>query len=158
MTPSLIRANVVAERISWIRRMLASIQGLPLQSYDAFLSDRRNVAAAESYLRRGIEALLDLGRHILAKGFALAVTEYKDIGYKLAEEKVLSQDHGNLLRQIAGYRNRMVHFYHEISNEELYRLCTEDLKDLETILAGLIAWLHDNPNKLDELPDPERGG
>lgn len=49
----------------------------------------------------------------------------------------------------------MVHFYHEISNEELYRLCTEDLKDLETILEGLIAWLQDNPNKLDELPDPE---
>jgi len=33
-------------------------------------SDPRNVASAESYLRRGLEALLDLGRHLLAKGFA----------------------------------------------------------------------------------------
>lgn len=27
------------------------------------------VAAGESFLRRGLEALFDLGRHVLAKGF-----------------------------------------------------------------------------------------
>ncbi len=31
------------------------------------LSDRRNPAAAESYLRRSLEAIFDIGRHILAK-------------------------------------------------------------------------------------------
>ena len=155
MTPGLIRESVVAERISWVRRMLVSIQRLPLGSYDEFTSDPKNAAAAESYLRRGIEALLDLGRHLLTKGFGLAVTEYKDIGLKLAEESVLSRERGALLRQIAGYRNRMVHFYHEVSNEELYRLCTESLKDLEEILEALVIWMLDNPDKLDRLPDTE---
>jgi hypothetical protein len=37
------------------------------------------VGAAESYLRRAVEVLLDMGRHILAKEFALAVSEYKEI-------------------------------------------------------------------------------
>ena len=150
MTPRQIRSTVVAERISWIREMIRSTQMLPLDRYDEFICDPRNIAAAESYLRRCIEALLDLGRHILAKGFAVAATEYKEIGSRLTEERVLSAEQGVLLRQIVGYRNRMVHFYHEITHKELYLLCTQNLKDVETILEALLQWLHNNPEKLDQ--------
>jgi uncharacterized protein YutE (UPF0331/DUF86 family) len=108
------------------------------------------VASAESYLRRGIEALLDLGRHILAKGFGVAAAEYKDIGAGLAHEAVLSKDQGALLRRIAGYRNRMVHFYHEVTREELYQLSTQDLNDLETLLQALIEWLRSHPEITDQ--------
>jgi len=150
MTPTKIRAAVVAERISWVRKMIQSVEALPTDAYDEFVGDPRNVASAESYLRRGIEALLDLGRHILAKGFAVAVTEYKEIGTSLAKEGILSDEHGILLRQIAGYRNRMVHFYHEVSHEELYRLSTQNLKDIENLLEALVHWLRDHPNKMDQ--------
>ena len=149
MTPAKIRATVVAERISWIRKMIQSVQTLPMDSYDEFVNDHRNVASAESYLRRGIEALLDLGRHILAKGFAVAVTEYKEIGDSLSKKGILSHEHGIIFRQIAGYRNRMVHFYHEISNEELYHLSTQNLKDIEDLLEALVRWLKDHPDKMD---------
>jgi len=150
MTPAKIRAAVVTERISWIRKMIQSVEALPMDSYDEFVGDPRNVASAESYLRRGIEALLDLGRHILAKGFAVAVTEYKEIGDSLSKEEVISSGHGTLLRQIAGYRNRMVHFYHEVSYEELYRLSTQNLKDIEDLLEALVQWLRDHPDKMDQ--------
>ncbi len=150
MSPGRIRSNVVTERVSWIREMTASIQTLPLERYKDFVSDSRNIAAAESYLRRSIEALLDLGRHILAKGFAVAVTEYKEIGSTLTKEKVLTDDQGALLRQIAGYRNRMVHFYHEITHKELYLLCTQNLQDIETIMETMVFWLRENPDKLDQ--------
>ena len=149
MTPRQIRSTVVAERISWIREMIRSTQMLPLDRYDEFICDPRNIAAAESYLRRCIEALLDLGRHILAKGFAIAATEYKEIGSRLTEERVLTSEQGALLRQIAGYRNRMVHFYHEITHKELYQLCTQNVEDIDTILDALVQWLHSNPDKLD---------
>ncbi|MGM0423624.1 MAG: type VII toxin-antitoxin system HepT family RNase toxin [Thermodesulfobacteriota bacterium] len=131
MTPSQVRASVVSERAAWVRSMLRSIQDLPINSYDQFASDQRNPAAAESFLRRGIEALLDLGRHLLTKGFGCAVTEYKDIGHKLAEMGIIPDDRVENLRKIAGYRNRMVHFYHEITQEELYNICTSNLTDIE---------------------------
>ena len=149
MTPSQIRATVVAERISWIRKMTGSIENLPIADYDQFLSDPRNCAAAESYLRRAIEALLDLSRHILSKGFAIVVTEYKDIGIRLSEEGVLTQAHGATLRKIAGYRNRMVHFYHEVSQKELYQLCTTNMKDIGIILEALVSWIQKNSDKTD---------
>ena len=150
MTPNLIRASVVSERIAWVREMIRSTRALPVASFEEFIDDSRNIASAESYLRRGIEALLDLGRHILAKGFAVAATEYKEIGPKLAGQGVLPEDQGKLLRQIAGYRNRMVHFYHEVTREELYGLCTKDLEDIEGILDAMVEWLRANPEKIDQ--------
>ena len=79
MTPSRLRATTVLERIAWINQMLAGIRALPMDDFGVFQADPRNIASAESYLRRGLEALFDLGRHLLAKGFGIAVTEYKEI-------------------------------------------------------------------------------
>jgi hypothetical protein len=85
-----IGAKIVAERAAWVRRVLMSARALPLNTYDAFRADPRNAAAAESHLRRALEALLDLGRHVLAKGFGRAVTEYKDVARTLAVDAVLT--------------------------------------------------------------------
>jgi len=76
MTPGKISKEVVSERVSLIQEMIEGIKELPSKNRQEFLGDKRNVAAAESYLRRSLEALLDLGRHILAKGFGYPTTEY----------------------------------------------------------------------------------
>jgi uncharacterized protein YutE (UPF0331/DUF86 family) len=55
------------------------------------------------------------------------------------------------MRRIAGYRNRMVHFYHVVDNQELYSLCTSNLKDLERLLDALLVWLRNNPNHVDQV-------
>jgi uncharacterized protein YutE (UPF0331/DUF86 family) len=150
MTPALIRSSVVAERLAWVRRMVSQMRDLPLDTLDTFLEDSRNVGAAESYLRRGIEALLDLGRHILAKGFAVAASEYKEIGLKLVEQGVLCPEDGQLMRRIAGYRNRMVHFYNEVSSKELYLLSTHHVDDIEHLCDVITAWLRQHPEKMDQ--------
>ena len=59
MTPGMIRAEVVLEKAAWIRRMLAELRRLPLANLEEFVADHRNPAAAESYLRRALEGLLD---------------------------------------------------------------------------------------------------
>ncbi len=67
----------------------------------------------------------------------------------LHAEGVLTQDQAELFRMIAGYRNRMVHFYHEVTDKELYRLSTGNLGDLELLLEALVGWLRAHPEKLD---------
>ena len=149
MTPGPISAVVVADRAAWIRRMLAGIRSLPAQSAQDFAASPQTVAAAESYLRRALEALLDLGRHILAKGFARGVAEYKAIAAALAEEGVLRPDEAELLVRLAGYRNRMVHFYHAVSDEELRLICGDGLGDVEVVLDALRRWLGSHGDRLD---------
>src|SRR5215212_1690451 len=124
MLPGKISKRVVSDRLAWVDRMLSEIHALPLESKSIFMQDSRNIWASESCLRRALEALFDMGRHIAAKGFGEGVTEYKEIAATLNRHEVISADEMNLMRKLAGYRNRLVHFYHDVNAEELYELCS----------------------------------
>ena len=149
MTPSEMRAKTIVDRIGIVRSMLDNLREVPLGSLEEFTSDPRNAPAAESLLRRALEALMDLGRHILAKGFGRGVSEYKKVGTELGEVGVLGRDEAALFRKMAGYRNRMVHLYDEVTTEELYRICTEQLGDFDAILDAIMTWIQHHPETLD---------
>jgi uncharacterized protein YutE (UPF0331/DUF86 family) len=145
MSPAQVQASLVHERLTWIAEMVAGIQRLDLTDMAVFLSDPRNPAAAESFLRRAIEALLDLGRHIAAKGYGLAATEYKAVPDALYGVGVLTADEAATLRQIAGYRNRLVHFYDEVGPEELYDVCAHHVGDIVRVAAAYERWVREHP-------------
>jgi uncharacterized protein YutE (UPF0331/DUF86 family) len=144
VTPDRISQKVVAERSEWVREMLVRIRALPRGSTDEFTADRRNVDAAESCLRRALEALLDLGRHVLAKGFGDAPAEYKEVAGRLGERGVLDAEAADLFIRMAGYRNRLVHFYDHVSEPELYQICTDRLPDVERVLGALHRWIREH--------------
>jgi uncharacterized protein YutE (UPF0331/DUF86 family) len=150
MMPQKISRRIVADRLDWVDKMLAELRSLPLQSKDEFFLDSRNVWTAESCLRRALEALFDLGRHVLAKGFAVGVSEYKEIAQGLREHKVLNAQDADTMRALAGYRNRLVHFYHEISQVELYEISSTQLGDVEQIASALRQWFAKNGDRLDD--------
>lgn len=150
MVPAKLRARVVSARLHWVRQMMREIQNLPLDTLADFTADPRTPAAAESYLRRGLEALLDLGRHLLAKGFGQAASEYKAIANGLGAVGVLDAAEASLLREMAGYRNRLVHFYDEVSVEELYEICTTGLADIERAVVAIERWIREHPAQIDQ--------
>jgi len=150
MTPGGVSARVISRRLQMIQELLQQIRTLPLDSHDTFLADRRNYSIAESCLRRSLEALLDIGRHILAKGYGRAVSEYKQIAALLQEYEALSANEARVLRTLAGYRNRMVHFYYEVTEEELYRICAQELGDFERIGDAYRRWVKQHPDKMEQ--------
>ena len=150
MSPGKLSKRVIGDRLAWIDKMVVEIRALPLDSYEDFSANRRDVWAAESCLRRALEAIFDLGRHILAKGFGQGVTEYKQIASELETAGVLSHSRARLLSTLAGYRNRLVHFYHEVTSEELYEICRNNLDDLLKIKNALRKWVNENPDSIDE--------
>jgi len=111
---------------------------LPQSSLAEFLADRRNPPAAESLLRRAIQAFFDLLRHLVAKSSGRGVLEYKELARVAVAEGLIRDPHlGEVARQIAGFRNRLVHFYQEITWEELYTILRSDLEDFEKLAAEL---------------------
>jgi uncharacterized protein YutE (UPF0331/DUF86 family) len=149
VTPGKVRAVTVVQKAAQVQAMLRGIEGLPLSDRAAFEDDPRNAASAESYLRRALEALLDLGRHILAKGIGQGPAEYKEVALALAREHVLDESEGELLVRLAGYRNRLVHFYDEVSDEELYEICTRHADDVGDLLEALLGWVGRHPELVD---------
>jgi uncharacterized protein YutE (UPF0331/DUF86 family) len=149
VSPSKIRAASILTKSGQVDAMLLGIRELPLASLEAFENDPRNPAAAESYLRRALEALLDLGRHMLAKGFGRGPAEYKEIAVELVRVGLLDEAQGDLLAQLAGYRNRLAHFYDEVSAGELYEICSQQVGDIRTVLDALLLWTKLHPERID---------
>ncbi|NYE57613.1 type VII toxin-antitoxin system HepT family RNase toxin [Carboxydothermus ferrireducens] len=124
--------------IEYVNR-LKELKSLPLKE---FLEDYRNPATAESYLRRALEAVFDIGRHILAKSRGRDLSlEYKGIARGLRELGIVDENLGQKLMQMAGYRNRMVHLYSLVTDEELYEIIQNDLKDFLNFVNSIKEYL-----------------
>jgi len=150
MVPGRISNKIVAAKCETIAEMLTGINSLPLPTSEEFSRDPRMVAAGESYLRRALEAMLDLGRHVLAKGFGLPVSEYAAIAEQLGRVELLSSDTASNLKKMAGYRNRMVHEYDVVTPPELYRILSEQVCEIEEIVNSIRAWLRDHPERMQD--------
>ncbi len=130
--------NILTGRIDVIRVALSRLKELSGLSREEFLEDYKNPATAETYIRHCLEAIFDIGRHILAKTGKIRLThEYKNIAKGLGESGVISDALMYKLMEMAGYRNRIVHLYHEITDEELYEILRNDLKDIEQFLKEI---------------------
>ena len=152
MTPGRVSRAIVADKAALIHRLLDEAGTLPLDDLDVFTRDPRMVAAGESYLRRTLEALLDISRHVLAKGFARAPSEYGEVARQLGEVGVVSPSRTERLVRMARYRNRLVHVYHEVTAPELYELLVRRRADIEEMLGAIIDWMAAHP---DRVADPE---
>ena len=149
MSPGLISRIVVADKIAAIRRMLDGIRSLPLDDLATFTADPRMVAAGDSYLRRALEALLDLARHVLSKGFGRAPAEYAEVARQLGEVGVIDAARSARLTEMARYRNRMVHFYDEISDAELLGILSKEVQDVEDLVSAITDWLQRHPDRVN---------
>jgi len=141
MVISSLNLDKINENLDLIGAHLGKLSKLAALPRPEFLSDERNAAAAESFLRRCLEAIFDIGRHILSKSFGFKSLEYKEVAQTLADRGVVSKDLGLILVKIAGYRNRLVHYYKEIRPEEICDILQKDLGDVGEFLKEINAFL-----------------
>ena len=141
MVISSLNLAKVQENLNLIGVFLEKLEKMARIPKKTFLADERNPAASESFLRRCIEAIFDIGRHILSKSFSSKSLEYKEVALELGDKGVISKNYARTLVKMAGYRNRLVHYYKEISNEEIYEILQNDLGDLEKFLKEIEKFL-----------------
>ena len=141
MVISSLHMSRILELLRFLETCLQELKPFSEMPKGEFLSDRKNPPFVESYLRRGLEAIFDVGRHILAKTYGFKEIEYKVIAKELGERGVITKALSDLLQEMAGYRNRMVHFYREVTPEELYDIIANHLKDLDRFIREIVAFL-----------------
>ena len=59
------------------------------------------------------------------------------------------QPSGAALLQMAGYRDRLVHFYDEVTTPELYEICVHGVDDLRDVRDALLEWLRQHPESVE---------
>ena len=118
--------NLIAE----IQENIQNLKELTRMSYAEFHQDSRNYALCEHHFRRALEGVLTAATHILSR-LPVKTKDYQEIITSLGKYKVVPKDFAEKNKRLASYRNRLVHMYWEVSEEELYKVCNEHIKDLE---------------------------
>jgi len=92
---------------------------------------------------------MEIGSHILSRIPGARPASYKDIPRLLEKHKIIPADFvTNSLTKMAGYRNRMVHFYGEITEKEIYMIIQEELEDFYKFLEHIYKVLK-NPTRFN---------
>lgn len=136
-----INREVLESKLKEVRDDLLKLEDFKKMSLEEYKSGH-NFAASEHYLRRALEAILEIGTHILSRLPGAKPRIHKDIPRLLGEYKVVPKDfaEGKLI-QMTGYRNRLIHFYKEITEEELYNIIQNDLPDLEKFCQHIVGYI-----------------
>jgi uncharacterized protein YutE (UPF0331/DUF86 family) len=107
--------------------ILGKVQKTPLQD---FRNDKILVGGAKYYLQVSIECCLDVANHIIAAEGFRAPRDYADSFKVLEENGIIEESLCTRLRQMAKFRNRLVHLYGEIDDAYVYEYISTELTDI----------------------------
>ncbi len=137
MTPVPVEKTTVTVRLNGIQQELAELQELAKVPKSKFVKGDAHKLASY-HLHRILEGVFNITNHILSRLPGGATTTYKDMAIALGEHGIVSKKFAEgPLFNMAGYRNRLVHFYSEVTPAELYKALRNHLKDVDTFCRAV---------------------
>ncbi|KKU92312.1 MAG: hypothetical protein UY21_C0002G0011 [Microgenomates group bacterium GW2011_GWA1_48_10] len=144
---NVLKKEAIIPRIDGILKDLDKLREIQNKGGENLKTDEDAYALCQFYLRQALEGVFHIGEHILSRLNGGRATEYKEIAKKLGEAGIVDQKFAQTkLTAMAGYRNRLTHFYAEITPDELFEILEKDLPDFEIFLSA-IKDLLSNPGK-----------
>lgn len=127
----MVRPEVIRKRLNKLDKYLSILYNLRKYSFDDFVSDPEHYGSAERFLHLAIEAILDMGNHVIADMDLGIVNWYSDIPSILAEKGYIDSAQEKKWLQMIGFRNTLVHDYLEIDRSIVYDILQNHLEDIE---------------------------
>jgi len=138
----LFNQTLVAERLAIICKAVKRLKLLAQMQPEQFKQDEDAVDIAENRLRRALEALFDLGRHLVVKSGAGVPSDYCSVIDMLREKQVLPEEFARQISGMAGYRNRLIHDYNKVTPDELYQILQGRLTDFALFCKYVVDYLN----------------
>ncbi len=138
----LIDRRVINERLAYIDAMLAHLKKYQLLSEQAFRADEQRHHAALYELQTCLEAMTDIGNHLIAAMGFRSPQDRGDIFTILAEESILSTALAERLVTAVGMRNIIVHGYLGILLPLVHRTIQKDLGDIESFCQAIVQFMN----------------
>ncbi len=124
-----------------LRNSVERLQFLSRLDKTAFTQDPDRLASTKYHFIVAIEACIDICNHIISLNGYRAPEDYADTFAIMAEVKALDQSFSDELKKMAKFRNRLVHIYWEVDDEQVYEILRTRLNDFKTFLKSMSAFL-----------------
>jgi uncharacterized protein YutE (UPF0331/DUF86 family) len=136
----------IAKLVSEMRKALNRLNTLKTLNKEPFLNDPDKISSAKYNFVVAIEATIDICNHIISQNSYRIPDDYADTFQVLGEQGVFDKSFVNELKEMARFRNRLIHLYAEVDDEQVYNIIQSRLDDFKNYLDGISAFL-----QLDKL-------
>jgi uncharacterized protein YutE (UPF0331/DUF86 family) len=128
----------IHRKIVVIESNLSKLKVLSKEPLDVFLSDFRNIESAKYLLLVSIECMIDICEHIVAKKrLGIPDSSAECIRFVFTSGYV-SKDNMESYITMTKFRNRIVHLYHEVDDEELFSIIQNNLQDFSSFIKEIV--------------------
>ena len=128
----------VLAKFEMLDRFLGIIKSLSQTEIQKFMTDPILIGSMRYYLQVSIECCLDVAAHAVSSERYRAPKDYADTFTVLEENEILPAKLAQKLRQMAKFRNRLVHLYGEIDDHAVHRIARTDVKDMAHFKAAIL--------------------
>lgn len=136
----MVEEILVYQRLGELEQCLTTLYKLQVYSLDELREDMAKAWAVSHGLQLAIQAVLDIGNHILAEQ-GIKATDYTDVIDKLGETHVIPAAFSRRIRGMAGLRNIIVHEYTRVDVEKLHAFLTKNLGDFSEFAVYITDYL-----------------
>lgn len=136
----MVDGETVKRRLLKLEQYLRLLRELSKVSLDEYMKDQILQDSAERNLQLAAQVCIDIGNHVIADRGYRAPYGYGDIFSVLMEEGLLPMELAGTMRQIAGFRNILVHDYLEIDSKIVYESLRK-VDDFKKFAEHVITWL-----------------
>ncbi|HHV17555.1 MAG TPA: DUF86 domain-containing protein [Thermoanaerobacterales bacterium] len=124
----------ILDKVRVIQDCLFKLDVLSRLSLDEFTSDFKNFDSAKYNLQIAIEAMIDIGNHIISRKELGTPKTYRDTFEVLHKGKVIPKEDATTYKLMARFRNRIVHFYDDVDDKEVYNILQNNLGDFNSFI------------------------
>jgi len=119
---------------------LNELNGIAPRSFEEYQNVEKK-RACERLLQVSIEVVIDIC-HLLVLGFRLGLpAEEDDLFRKLTEARILSEEMGEKLREMKGFRNILVHEYARVNDKLVYEAVRAKAQDFRAFKEEVLGYL-----------------
>lgn len=135
----MVSKEKISQKFVQLDEYIETLKQISANPLERFLNDKILIGGAKYYLQVSIECCLDVANHLISSEKYRAPRDYSDSFKVLEEENVIPSELCTKLRQMAKFRNRLVHLYGEIDDQFVHAFMKNDLNDLLEFRQVIIA-------------------
>ncbi len=132
----------IRKLVSQMREAVSQLKRLKKYEKNVFLNDPDKIGSAKYNFIVAIEAAIDMCNHIISRNGYRSPEDYSDTFAVLGEQGAFDCSFTNELKDMAKFRNRLVHIYWEIDDDKIYEILLTRLDDFKYFLDKLAEFLN----------------
>lgn len=133
--------TLIQRKLTLLEQKKKELQGYAIGSLGDFKAKNYMQKAVEKVLQEMIEICIDIAKHIIGdEGFRLP-DDARDSFVVLSENGVIQNKTAEIIKNMVGFRNLVIHLYEKIDLEIVYGIYRNKLNDFDMFAKDILVFL-----------------